>query len=224
MTYKEGALFGPPKAINSIATINKIQEQEDDDYRIKYQSRRKVPLISKDDKPVIGLRSNKNFITANAVEAILQGRSSKLRSTYSTVIVIIYFVEYHAVPRVLDNGNLNYLKKEDYGKVPEYLSKVKDEIRRENDMIDKYVKEQLGEVEREPEKFEEISEFERQDLVSALKDKWDTVNARYQKITHLVRLDTTGQVRRKEQLEAELKTLETDIEYLSRPGSLLVKH
>ena len=128
------------------------------------------------------------------------------------------------MPRVLNNGNLNYLKKEDYGKIPEYLSKVKDEIRRENDMIDKYVKEQLGEVEREPEKFEEISEFERQDLVSALKDKWDTVNARYQQITHLVRLDTTGQVRRKEQLEAELRTLETDIEYLSRPGSLLVKH
>ena len=75
MTYKEGALFGPPKAINSIATINKIQEIEDDDYRIKYQSRRKVPLISKDDKPVIGLRSNKNFITANAVEAILQGKN-----------------------------------------------------------------------------------------------------------------------------------------------------
>ena len=129
-----------------------------------------------------------------------------------------------AVPRVIESNDLNYLKKEDYGKVPEYLSKVREEIRRENEMIDKYVKEQLGEVEREPERFEEISEYERQDLVAQLKEKWDHVNAKYQKITHLVRLDTTGQVRRKEQLENELKTLETDIEYLSRAGSLLVKH
>jgi hypothetical protein len=108
--------------------------------------------------------------------------------------------------------------------VPQYLKKVREEIRKENDMMDKYVKQQMGEFDREPDKFEEISEYERQDLISALKEKWDSVNARYQQITHLVRLDTTGQVRRKEQLETELKTLETDIEYLSRPGSLLVKH
>ena len=136
----------------------------------------------------------------------------------------MFFFNFVAVPRVIESNDLNYLKKEDYGKVPEYLSKVREEIRRENEMIDKYVKEQLGEVEREPERFEEISEYERQDLVAQLKEKWDHVNAKYQKITHLVRLDTTGQVRRKEQLENELKTLETDIEYLSRAGSLLVKH
>lgn len=66
-------MFGPPKLINSIATINKVQESEDDDYRVKYQTKRKVPLVSKSDVPVNGLRSNKDFITANAVEAILQG-------------------------------------------------------------------------------------------------------------------------------------------------------
>lgn len=75
VTYKEGALFGPPKLINSIATINKVQESEDDDYRVKYQTKRKVPLVSKNEVPINGLRSNKDFITANAVEAILQGES-----------------------------------------------------------------------------------------------------------------------------------------------------
>lgn len=125
---------------------------------------------------------------------------------------------------MLQNNDLNYLKKEDYGKVPGYLSKVRDEIERENEMIDKYVKEQLGEVEREPETYEEIPDNERMELINALKNKWDNVNARYQQITHLVRLDTTGQVRRKEQLEAELKTLETDIERLTRAGSLVVRY
>ena len=128
------------------------------------------------------------------------------------------------VPKAVSAGELNYLRKEDYGKVPEYLTKVKEEIRREQDMIDKYVKEQLGEVEKEPERFDEIPEHERLDLIAALKAKWDFVNANYQKITHLVRLDTTGQVRRKEQLEAELKQLETDIERLSKAGALLIRN
>jgi hypothetical protein len=138
-------------------------------------------------------------------------------------LTCIFFTEI-IVPRVLQNNDLNYLKKEDYGKVPGYLSKVRDEIERENEMIDKYVKEQLGEVEREPETYEEIPDNERMELINALKNKWDNVNARYQQITHLVRLDTTGQVRRKEQLEAELKTLETDIERLTRAGSLVVRY
>ena len=34
---------------------------------------RRAPLPSQDDKPVYGIKTSKNFITANAVEAILQG-------------------------------------------------------------------------------------------------------------------------------------------------------
>ena len=90
-------------------------------------------------------------------------------------------------------------------------------------MIDKYVKEQMGEVDTEPEQFEQMSEEERTDLLMALKAKWDNVNASYQKITHLVRLDTTGQVRRKENLEAEMNSLEKDIQKLQRSGPVLVR-
>ena len=227
VTYKEGALFGPPISINPIATINKNREGDDDDYRIRYQTRRKVPLIKKTDAPVVGLRSDKNFISANAVEAILQGdfheiNGNKCTMHYSDNPVNTY--SYYVVPKSTVSKELNYLKKEDYGKVPEYLTKVREEIQRENEMIDRYVKVQMGEADKEPEKFDEMSDFERQDLILSLKDKWDAVNARYQKITHLVQLDNNCQIRRKEQLEAELKTLETDIKYLSQPGALLVKH
>lgn len=129
-----------------------------------------------------------------------------------------------AVPRAVEPKDLNYLKKEDYGKVPKYLSSVKEEIKRENEMIQKYVREQMGEVEEEPEQYEEMSDSERSDLILALKAKWDKVNAQYQKVTHLVRLDTTGQVRRKESMEAELKALEMDIERLQRPGPILIRN
>lgn len=126
-------------------------------------------------------------------------------------------------PRVTEAGNPNYLKKEDFGKVPGYLKQVKDEIRRENDMIDRYVKEQMGVQEQEVEDVNEMNEGERIKLIKALKGKWNSVNAEYQKITHLVFLDTIGQVRRKESLEAALKQLETDIQRLERAGPILVR-
>ena len=116
------------------------------------------------------------------------------------------------------------MKKEDFGKIPAYLSQVKEEIKRENDMIDRYVKEQMGEVEAAPEVYEEFPEDERMELVNALKAKWDSVNAQYQKITHLVKLDTTGQVRRKEQLEAALAKIEADILRLDRSGAVLIRN
>ena len=90
-------------------------------------------------------------------------------------------------------------------------------------MIDKYVKEQMGIADEVVEEFEEMPDGERHELIRQLKAKWDSVNAKYQKITHLVQLDTAGQVRRKEQLEGALKTLETDINKLSRPGPVLLK-
>jgi len=60
------------------------------------------------------------------------------------------------VPKATGNQDLNYMKKEDFGKVPKYLTQVREEIRRENAMIERYVKEQMGEVERPPEEFEEV--------------------------------------------------------------------
>merc|ERR1712185_616190 len=102
----------------------------------KYTDKTKPELPDKRDVPVMGIKTSKNFITANAVEAILQ------------------------VPKAIEHGELNYMKKEDFGKVPSYLLEVKEEVRRENEMIDKYVKEQMGHVEEVPDKYEEISDHE----------------------------------------------------------------
>lgn len=204
VSKKDGAYFGPPKPESGLTrTISPSTERKSPDNTLggsfRYQDRMKDPIPPKDDRPIMGITTSKNFITANAVEAILQA------------------------PRRPPQKELNYLKKEDYGKVPAYLTQVKEEIRRENEMIERYVKEQMGEVERTPESFEELDEYERQQLLEELKTKWDHVNAKYQRTTHLVKLDTTGQVRRKEQLEAELSQLEHDIERLQRASTVLVK-
>ena len=127
------------------------------------------------------------------------------------------------VPKKTGNKELNYMMKEDFGKIPSYLTQVKEEIRRENEMIERYVKQQMGEVEQTPESFEEMQEDERIELINALKDKWDHTNALYQKQTHLVKLDSTGQIRRKEQLEQLLTTLENDIDKLERAHEVLIR-
>ena len=166
-----------------------------------YPDGRKPSVPSMEQKPVMGLRTTKNFITANAVEAILQ------------------------VPQGITEMEADYLSKADYGKVPEYLSQVKEEIRRENEMIDAYVKEQMG---LNTEEKEDLSEFladdERSRLISALKRKWDAVNAKYQKMTHNVNLDTVGKVKRKESMEKELKQLEADIGKLEKPQPIYIKN
>jgi catalase len=139
-------------------------------------------------------------------------------------LLFVLCFSFLAAPKPTGNMELNYMKKEDFGKVPAYLAQVKEEIKRENQMIERYVKEQMGEVEEAPEVFEEFSEEERMALVDALKAKWDSVNAQYQKITHLVKLDTTGQLRRKETLEAQLTKLENDIQRLDRPGAVMIRN
>ena len=73
------------------------------------------------------------------------------------------------------------------------------------------------------EEFEEMDERDREQLIKELKMKWEELNSKYQKITHLVVLDTAGQVRRKEQLEAALTEIENDVKKLSRPGPILLK-
>jgi len=166
-----------------------------------YSDARRKPSVPRlEERPVMGIQTAKNFITANAVEAILQ------------------------VPQGLGETEPNYLAKADYGKVPDYLGQVKEEIRRENEMIDAYVMEMgraQGAVEEPGEELIEMSPGERSELVRALKRKWDAVNAKYQKMA-CAKLDTVGKIKRKEDMEKELMQIEADIERLERPGPVYV--
>ena len=58
---------------------------------------KKVPVPLRDEKPIMGLVSDKNFIVSNAVENIL------------------------AAPNLPSNKDKDFLKKKNYGKVPKYL-------------------------------------------------------------------------------------------------------
>lgn len=90
--------------------------------------------------------SDKNFIVANAVENIL------------------------AAPKLPQNKDQDYLKKKTYGKVPKYITKIKSEIEDEYNLVREMQIEEQNEKDRQ--KFL-MPEAERQELISALKKKWE---------------------------------------------------
>lgn len=137
-------------------------------------------------------RSRRNFISENALSVIMSDARKPVCSS------------------------INYLSKPDYGQVPEYLESVKKEMTAERDYIRSVVASAREEEQKYQPRLQLLSEEERVRLLTDLKLKWEGVNRAYQGITHIVTLDTTGKVRRKEEYETELGQLEKAIERLSK--------
>ena len=104
--------------------------------------------------------------------------------------------------------------------MPEYLHEVKKEMSREKTVLANYLSSQVQQ--NCGSASEEVSEEERRKLINALKAKWGTVNAEYQKGAHLSNLDTVGKVRRKEQLEKSLNEIEKEIALLEKANKIIV--
>jgi hypothetical protein len=157
---------------------------------------RKAPLPTKKEldehqkQRLTQTKEPKNFITTNAVENIL------------------------SVP-AREPEPVDWTKKPSFGKVPNYIKKIKADIAQEYDYIRKM---QEAEVDAAPAGMRKLEESEREGLVRQLKGKWDEINIAYQKtsVLNLNSLDTIGKVKRKEQYEAQLAQIERDIEKLSK--------
>ena len=105
------------------------------------------------------------------------------------------------------------LKKKNYGKVPKYMTKIKNEIEDEYNLVREMQIEEQNERDRQ--KFL-MPENERQELIQALKKKWEVLHLDFQKESHHAKLDTLGKKNRKENLEKEMKAVEDDIKKLSK--------
>lgn len=78
---KDGALFGPPKEDYGLTRTKKPTTQTlNGSGEFKYDGARRPAVPPKDDRPIMGITTTKNFVTANAVEAILQGAVENSRS------------------------------------------------------------------------------------------------------------------------------------------------
>lgn len=150
----------------------------------------KKPCVPKrDEKPIQGLVSDKNFIVANAVENIL------------------------AAPKLPANKDKDFLKKKTYGKTPKYLTNIKNEIEDEYNLVREMQIEEQAEEDRR--KFL-MPEDERGELIAVLKKKWEVLHIEYQKEAHYPKLDTLGKKSRKINLEKEMETIEQDIRKLTK--------
>ena len=144
----------------------------------------------------MGLVTSKNFITANAVENIL------------------------AVPKKPIDKNVDYINKPDYGKVPQYLDRVKSEIQEEYQYIKTMQDARLAE--ENDNGVRALSEDERLELLDKLKQKWEKTNKEYQVLSFT--LDTAPKKARKERYEAELSQIEKDIEVMSRKNVFVAEY
>jgi len=143
----------------------------------------------KDEAPILGLKTSKNYIISNAVEVILK-------------------------PAKAAPASNDYLNKKNYGQVPGYLEKVKNDIDEEYNTLRQLKQEQQDEEERQ--KFlMGAEEIER--LKEGLKSKWDSVNREYQTITHIRKPDTQGLKRKKETCEKQMIQIEKDLALLEKP-------
>merc|ERR1719426_411842 len=152
-----------------------------------------VPRIT--EKPIMNLVSSKNFVTANAVENIL------------------------AAPKKVGVEVKDYLNKEDYGKVPTYLTKIKNDIAEEYDYIRRLQEEEQRMMIESQQR--ELTQEEQYALIEGLKAKWEKVNTDYQATTHITLMDSIGKKVRKEKYEAMLALIEKDIEKLNK-GHIIV--
>jgi hypothetical protein len=73
ITKKDGSYFGPHKTLTNTSS-RKTSPKKESKGSFHYEDTYKRPGIPKvEDRPVMGIVSNKNYVTANAVEAILMG-------------------------------------------------------------------------------------------------------------------------------------------------------
>ena len=170
--------------------------------KTKDDTNRKPPVPKHDEKPLMGIRTNKNFINTNAVENIMSVAKKPLPKYVDTR---------HGDNNLLEASGLvpKYIRKEDYGEVPEYLKKRNEEVKRAQEEYDTYIKERMRQG-----AMKQLTDEERQNIIGGLKKNWEELHHQYQGLS--VVTDTTPKKNRKERMEAEMKQLERDIELMER--------
>ncbi|XP_013392035.1 enkurin-like [Lingula anatina] len=164
--------------------------------------RRRPPVPHKEDKPLMGLRTTKNFITNNAVGNIMSVPKKPDKN----------FVDTRGGDKwPLDPSGLEpkFIHKKDFGQTPGYLVKRNKEVIRAQEEYEAYIAEHFRRG-----AMKQLSEAERQVILAGLKANWEEIHHQYQGLS--VVTDTVPKKNRKERMEAEMKQLERDIETIEK--------
>jgi hypothetical protein len=148
----------------------------------------KPPIPSRSDRPVMGLSTDKNFVVANAVEAIL------------------------AAPKKVVEEEARAVDKGGYGKVPAYIQRVKRELSTRKEYSTKAL---LSAAEQAADnELHELSPEEVEELRAGLKARYTQVQKQFATLSFA--LETASQLRSKEMLEKQLTQLEQAMAKLNK--------
>ena len=136
----------------------------------------------------MGLKSNKNYITSNAIDNILMPTRKKVKD------------------------DVDYLKKKYYGEVPPYLTKLKQKVKEEYVSIREM---QRRNEEEDAKRKKVLTEEEIKILREGLLKKLEQLQFSYGQIAHKKKYDTLVLLRKKEGLEKEIAVVEKDLQLLN---------
>jgi len=152
MGAPKGAAMPKTDGFRKKGTGNPVLVPKDQVDKMARAGMKKAAVPKRDEKPIQGLVSDKNFIVANAVENIL------------------------AAPKLPGNKDKDFLKKKNYGKTPQYLCNIKNEIEDEYNLVREM---QIEEQAEEDRRKYLMPEEERAELIAALKKKWEVLHIEY---------------------------------------------
>ena len=197
---KEYAQFGPKESARPNPTDFQSAHTHTEltaVQRYEYDGRRKAPL---DTKGVArGDRRERNFIAENTTKAVKSTPNTAASTTSSL-------------------APFNYRTKPEYGQVPAYLDTVKAAVEEEKEMIASLT--QLAVSARG----QLLSEVERVEVVTGLKQRWEELMAQYQVLTHMTSNTLSmGNLKRKEELERKLSEVEKAIRKMDKQHVMVLQ-
>ena len=142
----------------------------------------------------MGLKSNKNYITSNAIDNILMPTRKKAKE------------------------EMDFLHKKYYGEVPPYLVKLKQKVKEEYISIREM---QRRNEEEDAKRKKVLSEEEIKTLKEGLLKKLEQLKFSYGQITHKKKYDTLVLLKKKEGLEKEMATVEKDLQLLNNKNVIV---
>ncbi|NXH14563.1 ENKUR protein, partial [Bucco capensis] len=173
--------------------------------RKKEQESKKQPALSvprRTDHPVMGIKSQKNFINTNAVAAITGSPKKPRPICVDTRQGDKYLLETSGlVPK--------YIKKKDYGVAPKCITQRNAELKRAQEEYEAKILEQL-----KKRAMKQLTDEERTSILQGLKKKWEELYREFQCLP--IEIDTISKKLYKEKLELQMKQLEHDIDSIEK--------
>jgi hypothetical protein len=152
----------------------------------------KPGVPARDDKPVMGLMTEKNFVHGNAVDAVCapaRHRGAKEEE--------------------------NPVTRKDFGKAPSYLTRMKAQVDSEKTMLaESHSREAEYHASMKEQFVRPVPEDEKEELIAALRVRWEEKHRQYHSLPFAQ--DTAMSIARKEGIERELKEIEGALAKLSK--------